>query len=337
MQQHTEYAQWDAFVMAHPHKTIFQHPDMWQLYHSAEDISPITIFSYDEYDDIDGVLLATVYSSPHIMSYFTTRVVIYGGPLIQANPEHCYDAILNLLMSELLKKIPWYTLFVQIRNFTHNHQRDKSMQALGFKRYDRLNIINPISESTNLGQHIFPARKRQIKAGKKEGLVVREAANEQEVLLFYQQLKQRYIEIRKPLPEYSFFNTFFKISKSNLLGKIWIVEKDGLVHGGMVCPITPLGSCYEWYICNDKSIRNSGAVLTSEVLRNACNIGCTQFDFMGAGLPGKSYGVRQFKRTFGGATENFGRYNKIHNRVLYTLAELGYTFRNRFQKYFTHQ
>ena len=337
MKQHPDYSQWDAFVMAHPHKTIFQHPDMWQLYQSSEDIFPITIFSYDEYDDIDGVLLATVYSSQHIMRYFTTRVVVYGGPLIQAASTHDYDAILKFLVAELLKKIPQHTLFVQIRNFTHNDQRDKTIQTLGFKRYDRLNIINQISESTNQGQHIFPARKRQIKAGKRDGLLVREAANEHDVWLFYQLLKQRYKKVRKPLPEYSFFNTFFKSSESNLLGKIWIVEKDGLVHGGMVCPITPLGTCYEWYICTDKNIKNSGAVLTSGVLEDVCNMGCTQFDFMGAGLPGKSYGVRQFKRTFGGATENFGRYNKIHNRVLYTLTELGYTFRNRFQKYLTHQ
>lgn len=333
MQQHPDYSQWDAFVMAHPDKTIFQHPDMWQLYHSAKDVFPIAVFSYDEYDDIDGVLLATVYSALHFIKFLTTRVIVYGGPLILANSTHSYDEILNTLVCKLENRLPWYTLFLQIRNFTHHIQRDYSFQALGFKKNDRLNIINPISEDYNLEQHIFSARKRQIRAGKRDGLVVREAANEKEVLLFYNQLKILYKEVRKPLPEYSFFLTFYKLSTSNALGKIWIIEKEGIVYGGMVCPITPTGACYEWYVCNNKSIKNSGAVLTGCVIAEIAKMGCSQFDFMGAGLPGKRYGVRQFKRSFGGKTTNFGRYNIIHNRILYYVAELIYTVRNRLQKY----
>ena len=39
----------------------------------------------------------------------------------------------------------------------------------------------------------------------------------------------------------------------------------------------------------------------------------TIFDFGGAGKPNEEYGVRDFKKKYGGKLVNFGRYEKVHS------------------------
>ena len=52
--------------------------------------------------------------------------------------------------------------------------------------------------------------------------------------------------------------------------------------------------------------------------------GCHTFDFGGAGKPNKEYGVREFKRQFGGALVNYGRCKKIHSPLKVKIAEKGF-------------
>jgi len=48
------------------------------------------------------------------------------------------------------------------------------------------------------------------------------------------------------------------------------------------------------------------------------------FDFGGAGKPTESYGVREFKKQFGGKLVNFGRYEKSHSKFKTTVTNRGY-------------
>jgi len=47
------------------------------------------------------------------------------------------------------------------------------------------------------------------------------------------------------------------------------------------------------------------------------------FDFMGAGNPYENYGVRDFKKRFGGEIVEYGRFIKINNSFLYKIGEFG--------------
>ncbi len=50
------------------------------------------------------------------------------------------------------------------------------------------------------------------------------------------------------------------------------------------------------------------------------------FDFGGAGKPDIPYGVREYKKKFGGEIVNYGRYEKIHSRFIYLMAKQGFKF-----------
>ena len=54
--------------------------------------------------------------------------------------------------------------------------------------------------------------------------------------------------------------------------------------------------------------------------------GCHTFDFGGAGKPGVSYGVKDYKLKFGGELVNFGRFRKIYKPGIYNLASRGFKF-----------
>ncbi|MCH7973680.1 MAG: hypothetical protein IH949_07305 [Bacteroidetes bacterium] len=47
------------------------------------------------------------------------------------------------------------------------------------------------------------------------------------------------------------------------------------------------------------------------------------FDFMGAGKPTDTYGVREFKSKFGGELVNYGRFVNINNPFLFKVGKIG--------------
>jgi lipid II:glycine glycyltransferase (peptidoglycan interpeptide bridge formation enzyme) len=61
-----------------------------------------------------------------------------------------------------------------------------------------------------------------------------------------------------------------------------------------------------------------------EILKWGKENGYRIFDFGGAGRPDREYGVREYKKKFGGATLNLGRYQKVHNRFLMNISVVGF-------------
>lgn len=53
----------------------------------------------------------------------------------------------------------------------------------------------------------------------------------------------------------------------------------------------------------------------------AAKNGFEYFDFMGAGKPDESYGVREFKSKFGGELVSYGRFLYVYKPLVYKLAK----------------
>jgi lipid II:glycine glycyltransferase (peptidoglycan interpeptide bridge formation enzyme) len=113
------------------------------------------------------------------------------------------------------------------------------------------------------------------------------------------------------------------------LGTIQLVKQDGRVIGGIVCPVSPDKTIYEWYVCGlDQEFKESypSVLATWAGIDYAVKHNIPTFDFMGVGIPGRNYGVRTFKARFGGEMVNFGRYARVNNRLIYFISEMGYNF-----------
>jgi lipid II:glycine glycyltransferase (peptidoglycan interpeptide bridge formation enzyme) len=57
--------------------------------------------------------------------------------------------------------------------------------------------------------------------------------------------------------------------------------------------------------------------------------GYRMFDFGGAGKPDVAYGVRDYKKKFGGQVVNYGRFEKIHRPFLYRTVKAGFNVYQR--------
>jgi lipid II:glycine glycyltransferase (peptidoglycan interpeptide bridge formation enzyme) len=145
---------------------------------------------------------------------------------------------------------------------------------------------------------------------------------------FYEILHDLYRhKVKKPLPAWDFFEQFYQLSKDGRLGTIQLVEYQGRIIGGILSPVTPGKTIYEWYVCGlDQQYRevHPSVLATWAALDFAVKNNIPRFDFMGVGIPDRKYGVRDFKARFGGEMVNYGRFARVNNRFVYVISEIGY-------------
>ena len=167
------------------------------------------------------------------------------------------------------------------------------------------------------------SRLRQVKKGIKNGASWREARNEEEVRSFYKILKELYDEkIKKPLPKWDFFRNFYFSS----MGKYFLIEFEGEIIGGIMCPILQGAAIYEFYIAGkDQEYKNQypSVLATYSAMDYAIKTGLKYFDFMGAGPAKEEYGVRDFKARFGGEEVEHGRFRLILDKTRFKIGEAG--------------
>ena len=173
------------------------------------------------------------------------------------------------------------------------------------------------------------SRRRQVRKGLDSGASIIQATSITEVKELYDILYTLYREkVRKPLPKWPFFESFYNQLVPAGKGNIFLVYSGKKIIGGIVAPITPGKTMYELYICGlDKEYptQHPSTLATWAALEWADQNSIPAFDFMGLGKPEIPYGVRDFKLRFGGEQVNFGRYNRKNYKILYSIAEMGYT------------
>ena len=306
-------------------------------------------------DRLVGVIVGYITRERNaIKQYFTRRAIIIGGPLLD---EHISDEALSALLSavknlpilnpslkgrtlDTTKQSPFpsgegrgeaYTplppgragvglpIYIETRNF-HDYSRWKEVfETCGFlyqPHYD-------IHVHCNAQHQMSERRQRELKRAIKNGAMVCEAQTEQEVRDWYQILHRLYQEkVRTPLFSEEFFLQFYR----NGVGKYLFVKHEGKVIGGMMCPILDGKAIYEWFVCGlDEEYREQSpsVVATHAAIEYAKNNGLPLFDFMGAGVPEVPYGVREFKREFGGEIVEYGRFLCIRKLLLYWIGKMG--------------
>jgi lipid II:glycine glycyltransferase (peptidoglycan interpeptide bridge formation enzyme) len=113
------------------------------------------------------------------------------------------------------------------------------------------------------------------------------------------------------------------------LGIIRLVKYEDKIIGGILSPVTPGKTIYEWYVCgldHEYKTLYPSVLATWSAIEYAVKNGLPYFDFMGVGIPERDYGVRDFKMRFGGERVNYGRFARVNNKWLYLAAEAGYNF-----------
>lgn len=292
-------------------------------------MKPVVIALADkETSSVKGLLVGvTIREMKGLAGYFSSRTVIYGGPLISPEATNRMEILLSLL-DGLVKMVRNHAIFIQFRNFSSQKKSEQIFKTSGFHLRDRLNLIVDTSSMETVIKNMSESRWRQVRKSLGHEAKCRFPENLMEVRAFYDILHELYkLKVKKPLPGWEFFEQFYRISNEGRLGVILLVEFQGKIIGGILAPVTPGKTIYEWYVCGlDQQYKevHPSVLATWAAIDYAVNNNIPRFDFMGVGIPEREYGVRDFKARFGGDLVNYGRFARINNRTLFFLAELGY-------------
>jgi lipid II:glycine glycyltransferase (peptidoglycan interpeptide bridge formation enzyme) len=311
---------WRKLLEGNQYATPFQSPEFYTLFNQISNQSA-EVYAIELEDQYVALCVISLQKEKGIISFFSHRLIIYGGPLLVADSIGL--VALDTLLKNINKDIKRSIIYAEIRNL-HDYQDYKvCFIANGWQYESHLNFQLDCSSKEIVWRNLSNNRVRQIKKALKVGVEIKEAENVDQVLDYYSILNDLYKKkIKKPLPPAIFFQKMFKCD----IIKFLLVWYQGKIIGGIVCPFLYNKTIYEFYICGlDQEYKEASpsVMATFAAMEYGYNNGLRRFDFMGAGKPNEGYGVRDFKEKFGGKLVEHGRFLKICNPILYKVGKMG--------------
>ncbi len=318
--QEVQQDKWQAYAESHSQGSIFHTPYMFDVYRSLAGHIPFALFALDDSGQIQGLLTGfrqIIHGG--LLKQLSTRAVLMQSPIVSSSEA------LDALLTSYAEMINGKAVYTEIRNHADTCMQRDIYHNQGFTLEDHLNIIVDLSlAETELWSQVHSKRRNEIRSAQKQGVEVRRLG-EDSLPEAYAILQEVYSRARLPLSPFGFFVTAFKdanpamglraygaFHRQRLIGTMFTLEFKNTVIDLYA------GSLAEFYSLHPNDI------IPWEVFRICKENGFQVFDFGGAGVPGKPYGVRDYKKKFGGAMVNFGRYELIHSRLKYQLAEIGF-------------
>lgn len=319
-------AKWSEFVKNHPHGNIFQTPEMAQVYRYTKNYEPISLAAIDEDTySIIGILQGVILKeNGGIIGSLSSRSIIQGGPLFIDN-EKGMEALKLLIeyYNEISRKKSLYT---QIRNMFDTSAVSSTLEMAGFEYSEHLNfIINLNRPVENIWQDLHKPRKKGIKRAQENGLKAIVVEDKSNIKIFYQILEETYKNVGLPVADISLLESAFEFLVPKNMAKFYLVQYEDSFIGARVV-LNYKNTVFDWY---------AGALIKYlplyvnefivwHILEDSSKNKYFTFDFGGAGNPNEEYGVREFKRRFGGEMVNYGRWKKEYSPVKLRVAEMGY-------------
>jgi hypothetical protein len=316
-----DLAKWSDFVRNHPRGNIFQTPEFFRFISRIPFYQPVVISALADDACICGILVGVIQKEKgRIKSLFSSRFIVWGGPLTPVAD----NGITDLLLNTLLKKIEKECIYIEFRNLFSLNDDKRYFEKHKFKYTEQLNFIVNTEDKEQTIKQISAGKKRQVRKSLASDARIITNVTLDQVRKFYTILEKTYRQkVGKPLPDWPFFEQFYHHPE---IGFYMLVEYKGEIIGGIMCLVFGGRTIYEWYIAGEDGAYQGvypSVLATWAPIDFAINNGLKQFDFLGAGKPGKDYGVREFKATFGGELVNYGRFTRINNRALYFIGKTG--------------
>lgn len=310
---------WNDLLNRAEQSSPFQTPAYYEFFNSMENLSA-TVHAVEHNVKIEALCVVTLQKEKGLKGYFSRRAIVYGGPVLSPTVTTKHISLLLYSINSYYKK---QAIYIEIRNFFDYDKFKSIFKTNDFQFVPWLNFHLHVENQKQVSAAISKSRLRQIKKAVKQGVTWQVAETEEDVMNFYFILKDLYhSKIKKPLFAPEFFLHFFR---SNV-GKFLLVYFNNMVIGGIMCPIIPNRSIYEFYVCGkDREYKKQypSIMATWAAIEYAQQNNIPLFDFMGAGSPAETYGVREFKARFGGKLVAHGRYLKVLNPFFYKLGKIG--------------
>jgi serine/alanine adding enzyme len=319
----------DEFVSNHPSGNIYQTSKFLDIYNETRNYEPVFIAAESE-EGIEAVLLAAIIKEYKGMAgQFTSRAVVTGGPVIKNNDLQIMKQLLDFYNSIIRNRV----IYTEIREVFPSISTG-AFSETGYIAEERLNIVVDLSKNEeDLWKEVHSKRRNEIRRAAKEGTSVRELKGVDEIELAYCILKEVYDTARLPFADKTLFMSAYRILSPQKMVRYFGAFNDGKMIGTMV------NLCYkdrviDWYAGSRKEYYNKfpNDLIPWEVFLILKREGYRLFDFGGAGKPGVPYGVRDYKKKFGGEFIELNRYRHIHKPLLMKTGIIGLKLWQRLKK-----
>jgi lipid II:glycine glycyltransferase (peptidoglycan interpeptide bridge formation enzyme) len=314
--------EWDDFVSSHPNGNIFQTSMMADIYHKTKNYSPICLAAKNsDTGDILAVMQGAIITEMKgLLSSFSSRAVIQGGPLFVDSDEGVEAA--QQLCEHYNKLIGGRIVYTQIRNMWDTGKSKTMLSSMKYDYDQHLDFLIDLDrEESAIWADIQKSRRKGVNRAEKSGIVVSRVSNKDELTLCYDLVLETYKKFKIPIADVSLFESIYDDLSSDGYADFFIAMKDGNAVGTRIT-LNYKDMVYDWYAGSKTEVDYVDEALVWHVLKE--NAGKYKvFDFGGAGHPDKPYGVREFKRRFGGEMVNFGRYEKVHSGMRMNVAMIG--------------
>jgi lipid II:glycine glycyltransferase (peptidoglycan interpeptide bridge formation enzyme) len=315
---------WSQFILKHDAGNVFQTPEMYSVFKNTERYEPVFTALLDENENILAIMLGARIEEPgRIAGKFSSRVVVYGGPIISEEGDEALllQNILRAHNEQAGKK----AIFTEIRHLSPRDELTPLFESVKYEYVDHLNIHIDLTPGIDeLWKGLRKNRRRGVRKGRKSGLGFVELTqnNLDDV---YRLMEQTYSQIRVPMPPKSLFESIMKNLQERDLARFFGANlNEELIGVGVF--LTYKDVIYLWYNSHDWQYSKFGTTeyIFWSTIEWAVTNGFNLFDFGGAGRRGQHYGVRDFKSTMGGHEVELGRLVHTHSRWKSATSQAGY-------------
>ncbi len=318
---------WDRFVDNHPKGSVFHTSEMVRVFQRTKGNRPHALASLTPDGKIAALLVSVrVQTLPPPMGRFSSRAVFYAEPLCHDRPDSMNA--LSQLIARHDADLGRSALFAEVRPLHAPGSERIVLERAGYTYMEYLNYLYDVRQPVEaMWSGVHKSAQRAIRQCERRGLVVREVPAETAVEQLYPLLKLSYGHSGVPLADRSLFDAAACDLCPRGFAKFFAVY-EGSKPVAMDIMLTFKDRIYFWYGGVTRAANGSPCSLLRWVeLKWAHENGYAICDSGGAGWPNIPYGVRDFKRKFGGELVQFGRYRKVFSPWKLALAEKVYNLK----------
>lgn len=312
--------QLEGFIYHHPYSQFFQSINAFRFFKAVNIYEPLWIIALEGNEIVGSLLSFVMKERGGLKGYLSRRCIVWGGPLVKDEDPDVYSKLLEKFNEIGGKK----AIYSQFRNLFDLTNFTSVFSKQGWQFEEHLNIKVDLSKSEEaLWKEVHSKRKNEIRRAEKEGTSFKILEEKYEFDTTYDILTEVYGRAKLPLPEIQFFRTAY-----DLLGpdhfRIFLAVNEGKIIGTMYV-LCFKDIMYDWYAGSYQAYykKYPNDLIPWKVFLWGKENGFKTFDFGGAGKPGVPYGVRDYKKKFGGAFVNHGRFEKIHKPLLFQFGKFG--------------
>jgi serine/alanine adding enzyme len=319
-----ETASWQAFVDEQPQGNVFHTPQMADVF-AASRGHRSDLWAAMDGREVLALLLPVRVSFPVVpRTIFTTRSIVYGGPLCR-DDEVGRDAF-ALLLRAYEEDAARRSLFTEFRNLSDTSTLAPVFEHAGYSFEGHLNYLLDLDRPTEELLAAMSSKTRwEIRRGLRDERLIVADASDGEVGALYGLLEETYRRLRVPLPDRSMFDAIQRIMRPHDMATL-LLARVGEEPVAASVQLQYRDRIVGWYAGSTRGFsrdRPNEALIWHIVLQGKEG-GFRILDFGGAGKPEEDYGPRRFKAKFAGELVDFGRYVRVHAPLRMRLSSLGY-------------